>query len=385
MSESESLCVVTHPLGSAGENATDSLLDILTAITSVALVVPGLAADSGLRTRDDLTATVDVSLGEPADSIPVAAVQFVLHQLRLSVAIYRRDESTVLFYGSTAYLLPIITATLLGRTVILQPRGDVPLTLRLHWEQRVPNVVARLLAGMVRLLEWISYWLSDAIITYTPSMADELGLDRFAEKVYPQGARYVDTETFYPRVPFAERESVVGFVGRLDEEKNVRLLATVAKQLHPEVQFRFVGDGELRAELERDLSEEINQGTVEFTGWVDHEVIPQELSELRLLVLPSEPTEGLPTVILEAMACGTPVLATPVAGVPDVVREGETGFLMEDVSSEGIAQDIEAILDRTELDGVSQSGRLLIEEQYNLEGARERYASIVSEIAGKDR
>ncbi len=380
MSESKSVCVVTHPLGSAGENATESLLDILTAIRSVSLVVPGVATDSGLRTRDDLTAIVDVSVGEPADSIPVAAVQFVLHQLRLSTAICRRDEPILLFYGSTAYLLPIITATLLGRTVILQPRGDVPLTLRLHWEQRVPKGVARLLVGMVRLLEWIGYWLSDAIITYTSSMANELGLDRFAEKVYSQGARYVDTEMFYPRIPFAERESVVGFVGRLDEEKNVRLLATVAKQLPPEVQFRFVGDGELRAELERDLSEEINQGTVEFTGWVDHEEIPQELSELQLLVLPSEPTEGLPTVILEAMACGTPVVATAVAGVPDVVREDETGFILDEPAAETIVNAITDAIQQGDLNEISENAQLLIATEYGFDAAVNRYTTILDQI-----
>lgn len=381
MSESKSVCVVTHPLGSAGESATESLLDILTAIRSVSLVVPGLATDSGLRTRDDLIATVDVSVGEPADCIPVAAVQFVLHQLRLSAAIYRRNESVVLFYGSTAYLLPIITATLLGRTVILQPRGDVPLTLRLHWEQRVPKIVARLLAGMVRLLEWIGYWLSDAIITYTPSMADELGLDRFAKKVYSQGARYVDTETFYPRVPFAKRESVVGFVGRLDEEKNVRMLATVAKQLPQEVQFRFVGDGELRAELERNLSEEINQGAVEFTGWVDHENVPAVLNRFQLLVMPSQPTEGLPTVILEAFACGTPVYATPVAGVPDVVRRGETGFRIDELDSETIAAEVKRILAEEDFETLSQNARALIESEYSFEGAVERYTRILTAIS----
>jgi glycosyltransferase involved in cell wall biosynthesis len=66
--------------------------------------------------------------------------------------------------------------------------------------------------------------------------------------------------------------------------------------------------------------------------------------------MPSEPTEGLPTVILEAMTCGTPAYATPVSGVPDVVRERRTGFLMSSRDPDGIAADIEAILDREDLE-----------------------------------
>jgi glycosyltransferase involved in cell wall biosynthesis len=62
--------------------------------------------------------------------------------------------------------------------------------------------------------------------------------------------------------------------------------------------------------------------------------------------MPSEPTEGLPTVILEAMACGTPAYATRVSGVPDVVRAGETGFLISSRDPDGITADIEATLDR---------------------------------------
>ena len=100
------------------------------------------------------------------------------------------------------------------------------------------------------------------------------------------------------------------------------------------------------AYLPEDSSIRADHEVVEVTGWVDHEEVPAELNDLRLLVMPSEPTEGLPTVILEAMACGTPAYATPVSGVPDVVRERRTGFLMSSRDPDGIAADIEAILDR---------------------------------------
>jgi len=98
--------------------------------------------------------------------------------------LWNRGESIVLFYGATSYLIPILVAKLSGKTVVIEPRGDVPLTLRLQWEERIPSPLARLLAGSVRLLERMGYRLADGIVTYTPEMASELGLYRFEDKLY---------------------------------------------------------------------------------------------------------------------------------------------------------------------------------------------------------
>ncbi|AEH36980.1 glycosyltransferase family 4 protein [Halopiger xanaduensis] len=372
------VCVVTHPLGGAGENATRTLLEILSAITTISLVTAGLPEGSTIREDHEV---VELTTANTGESIPVAAARFLLNQFRMCRLLARRDEEVVLFYGAIAYFLPICCAKLAGKTVVLEPRGNVPLTLRLHWEQRVPGPIARGLAGLVWGLERLGYWLSDAIVTYTPSMASSLGLERFEDKLYTNGARYVDTERFTPRGPFRERDHVVGFLGRLDEEKGIRTLAEVAKRLPDDVTFRFIGDGALRGWLESELSDEIAASTVEVTGWIDHDEVPDQLTELQLLVMPSAPTEGLPTTILEAMACGTPVYATPVVGVPDVVKDGETGYLMEDTSDEAIARKIQRIQTSDDLRSMSHRCRTLVEEEYSFEGAVERFAGILDAIS----
>ena len=374
----DDVLVVTHPLAPASESHVEALLDIISPITSVALVTANLSDSSSIREEYEVVELSEAGIG---DSIPVAAVRFVANQLRMCRTIARRDEDIVLFFGATSYLLPILAAKALGRTVVLEPRGDVPLTLRLQWEHRVPAPVARVFAGSVWLLERIGYRVADAIVTYTPSMAEELGLDRYEDKLYPNGARYVDTEKFRPMVPFEERDRVVGFLGRLDEEKGIRTLAEVAKRLPESVTFRFIGDGDLRPWLERELATKIDAGSVEITGWVDHEEVPKQLNELRLLVLLSEPTEGLPTVILEAMACGTPVLSKLVSGVPDVVRDGETGFLLQMADPVNIASDLETVLTRDDLEAISSNVRELVKESYSFENAIDRYRSILTEQA----
>ncbi len=252
----------------------------------------------------------------------------------------------------------------------------MPLTLRLDWEQRLPDVVAWVLAELVRLLERAEFRAAHRVVIYTPNMARELGLDPDSPRVYPHGARCVDTERFRPEVPFEEREDVVGFVGRLDEEKGIRELAEVAKRLPEDTTFRFVGDGPLYGWLERELSDEIETSRVELAGWVDHEDVPTELNRMKLLVMPSQPTEGLPTTILEALACGTPMYARPVARVPDVVREGETGRTMRSRDPTEIRQTIVDSLCHAQLPTYSERGREFVTVRYSFEAAVDRYRSL---------
>jgi len=371
------VCVVTHPLAAAGENATRSLLDILGAITAVSLVTADLPGDSEIRDHHEL---VELTQKGAGDSVAVAAARFLLNQLRMCRVLADRDEEVVLFFGATSYLLPIIAAKLLGKTVLVEPRGDVPLTLRLNWEQRMPDPLASVLAGLVRSLERAGFAVADGVVTYTPEMARQLNLHPEAPDVYPTGARYVRTGAFNITNTYEDRQRVVGFLGRLDEEKGIRELAEVAKRLPDDITFRFIGDGDLREWLETELESEIASGRVGLTGWVDHDDVPLQLNDLSLLVLPSQPTEGLPTTILEALACGTPVLASPVSGVPDVVRNGETGFHIESREPDCLAADIESILASEPLSDISTNGRQLIEKEYSFEAACDRYRGILAGV-----
>lgn len=377
MSDQPDVCVVTYPVGAAAI-AIEDLLKILSSVTTVSLITAGIEDRSSMP--DDCEVVI-LSESDTGKGIVVAAVRYVLNQLRMCNSLRKRDEEVIIFYGATSYLLPILFTRLLGKTVVLEPRGDVPLSLKVTWQQRLPDVVANALAGSVALFEGLGYRVATGIITYTPAMAEQLGLDRYEEKLYTNGARFVDTEQFDVHVPYEEREKAVGFIGRLDAEKRIPELATTARRLPDDMQFVFVGDGDYREMLEQELAEEIDQGSVEVVGWVDREEVPEQLNRLRLQIVPSHPTEGLPTAILEGMACGTPAYATAVSGVPDVVRDGETGFLMDNVDGETIATDIEAIFEGEDLAAVSRNARALIEEEYSFEGAVERYTAILTDIA----
>jgi glycosyltransferase involved in cell wall biosynthesis len=378
MSDGESgVCIVTQPQRSQNKDHAHDLADIIAAITSVSMLTANLPSESTLQADHEVIEFSSVGTGE---HVGIEAARFVFNQVRLCAALRRRDERTVLFFGTTSYLLPVLLSKLIGKTVVILPRGDVPLSLRLRWEDRLADRLARVLAGAVSLLERMNYLFADAIVTYTPAMAEELQLERYKKKLYTTGARFVNTEQFDVQVPFEQREQVVGFLGRLDVEKRVPELSAAAARLPDNIRFVFVGDGDYRELLEQELSKEIEAGSVDVVGWVNRTEVPEQLNRMRLLVVPSHPTEGLPTAILEAMACGTPAYATPVSGVPDVVRHEETGFLLERVTAPTVANEIESILEHEELDAISQQARRLIETHYSFEAAVERYDRILQQI-----
>ena len=80
------------------------------------------------------------------------------------------------------------------------------------------------------------------------------------------------------------------------------------------------------------------------------------------------------------MGCGTPVLATPVGGIPDVIKDGETGFILEDNLPECIAENVIRALNHQNLEKIAKNARKVIEDEYTYEAAVERYRKILKEL-----
>jgi colanic acid/amylovoran biosynthesis glycosyltransferase len=119
-------------------------------------------------------------------------------------------------------------------------------------------------------------------------------------------------------------------VGRLCEQKGQLLLIEAAHRLAARgIAFELVlaGDGELRAEIEASIRRHKLQGRVRITGWVSGAEVREQILAARALVLPSF-AEGLPVVIMEAMALRRPIISTFIAGIPELVQPGEDGWLV---------------------------------------------------------
>ena len=121
------------------------------------------------------------------------------------------------------------------------------------------------------------------------------------------------------------------YVGELIKLKGVNYLLAALQRVHREysqVRLTIIGEGNCKTELDR-MSEEMGIAEyVEFTGFLKPEEVKEHMLKSDVLVLPSL-TEGLPRVIIEAMAAGLPVIATDVGSVKELVKDGENGFLVK--------------------------------------------------------
>ena len=165
-------------------------------------------------------------------------------------------------------------------------------------------------------------------------------------------------------------------VGRLCEQKGQIVLLQAAQLLLKRgvhLELVLAGDGEMRRDIE-ELIRECGLGeSVRITGWISGEQVLRELQAARALVLPSF-AEGLPVVIMEAMALGRPVISTFVAGIPELVQAGENGWLVPASDVEALADAMQACLEspseRLDAMGLNGRRRVLQRHDVNVEAAK---------------
>ena len=146
-----------------------------------------------------------------------------------------------------------------------------------------------------------------------------------------------------PAVPKSDR---LVCIGRLSKEKGQILLVEAARQLAASddlPELVFAGDGPMRAEIEALVARFGLGGKIRITGWLDAKGIEDELRCARALVVPSL-SEGLPVVIMEAMAHRLPVIAPYVAGIPELVQHVTTGWLFPASDTPGLADAIRSCM-----------------------------------------
>lgn len=160
-------------------------------------------------------------------------------------------------------------------------------------------------------------------------------------------------------------------VGRLCEQKGQLLLVeAVAKLVHKGVHLELVlaGDGELRGEIEALIVKYQLMGIVRISGWISGEQVRSEILAARGLVLASF-AEGLPVVLMEAMALRRPVLTTYVAGIPELVIAGENGWLFPAGDVDAIATAIADFLSRSdeELQAMGDAAHKRVIERHSID------------------
>ena len=170
-------------------------------------------------------------------------------------------------------------------------------------------------------------------------------------------------------------------IGRLSEQKGQLLLIEALGRLcrqNVRVELDLIGDGEFRPQIERAIAEHGLDDSVRITGWADGNTIRRALDECSAFVLPSF-AEGLPVVIMEAMARGRPVLSTYVAGIPELVRPGQNGWLAPAGSVEDLANVLREVVTTPfeALTEMGRNGRALVVERHDSRRIGQQLAALM--------
>lgn len=179
--------------------------------------------------------------------------------------------------------------------------------------------------------------------------------------------------------PIPEGPCRVVAIGRLVEQKGQLALITAMTQLKEDVHLVLIGDGEMRGQIEALIAEHNLASKVTLTGWVDEARIKSELTQAHALVMPSF-AEGLPMVIMEAMAAARPVIATYIAGTPELVKEGKTGWLVPAGDTKALAHTIDTLA-RTPLetlDHMSIAARKRVLQRHDVDQEAAKLAGMMN-------
>jgi glycosyltransferase involved in cell wall biosynthesis len=260
------------------------------------------------------------------------------------------------------------------------------------WSYRAAGLAARL-TGTKRVchlhfplttatLDWSVQFGVDAVVTCYEQLARELTASSSKPRPYRLVAipNTVDITRFTTfsgdDVSARERwrsgaDQVVVIVGHLSEVKGYPAFLEAAAQIKarlPRCRFLAVGGETLTpgyGAILKAMTARLELGdAVQFLGWRDD--VPEIFRAADVMVLPSL-EEGMPLVVLEAMACGLPVVATHVNGIPEEVVDGETGLLVAPKDADGLAQNILALLlDPERGRQMGAAGRRRVEQQFTL-------------------
>jgi glycosyltransferase involved in cell wall biosynthesis len=172
-------------------------------------------------------------------------------------------------------------------------------------------------------------------------------------------------------------KKTIGIIGRLaavKDHKNLINAFKLAREKLKNIELMIVGDGPLKQELESYVQEMGLAESVVFTG--ARRDIAQLLSGFDIFIL-SSLDEGMPITLLEAMAAGVPVIATKVGGIPEIVVDGKTGFLVPPQAPDKLAEKIYLLLENGKLaDLMGKEGRKSVDENFSIGKMVSKYEAI---------
>lgn len=251
----------------------------------------------------------------------------------------------------------------------------------------VPSDEVKRFAKHYKVLRPFIRWLwrdADALVAVSN------GLRSYAQEAAPDLSiqvipNAIDLSVFTPALqPVADGPVQLLYVGRFNVFKNVETLIEAAAKLDQmnvgEFELTLVGEGEQRHMLERKVSDLGLTRRVHFMGWVARDRIVDHYRRADIFVTATT-WEGMPNTVLEAMACGLPIVGTRVSGLHELVRDGVNGYLVPTKDAHALAEAIARLIDNGyERRRMGRQSRKLVEREFAWEYIAEQYVDIYRRV-----
>lgn len=369
MKDRTSIGIVRFPASSAGSTPLANLVDICNCIKDQVYVISGNEAFEGLHE----SVKIDIFRvdHDKKSYILYRALKYFLTQAKITVGMIKKNEvKDYIFFWSGFLFVPLLVGKLLRKNISIALMGK-PFGYDSEKEEHMPIVQ-------------LCLSLSDNLIIYAPNLIAEWGMEEYSNKIKIAHRHIIDFDSFQITKKIHERNYEIGYIGRFAEVKNV--LGFVHSIPHlltndEDLNVFLGGDGSQKGDV-LDFMEKNELGkNIHYEGWIDHDDLPKFLNDIKLLVIPSH-SEGLPNMMLEAMACGTPVLISPVGAVPDIIKDGKNGFILEDNSPEGIAKRVNEIMecDNDKINKIIVNANEMVRDEFSFKKVVEKFRTMLQNI-----
>lgn len=370
------ICVIAYPL--TKPTLLFNLLEIFESVADKLYVITGnIPADKIPKNRKYhlINFKMEKELRQHLPTyiaFPIWLFNYIMGQMKMSYNLFKisKNIDIVIFYLGYDFLLPMLTAKVFGKKTVMIVTGS---------SKSAKIAYNKVFYYISRTIEKLSYALTDILMVESKNVINSHELNKYQKKISSfSSSPYINLDFFEAKKDLNDRRNLIGYIGRLSPEKGVMNFVKAMPLILEKpnnIEFLIGGGGTLEGKINDELKKTNSSQNVKQTGWIPDNKIVDYFNELKLFILPSY-SEGLPHTVLEVMACGTPVLATPVGGIPDIIKDGETGFIMDDNSPECIAKNVIRALEHPNLDEIAKNARKLIEKKYAYEVAVENYRNL---------
>lgn len=386
--------IVYFPLGSAAFGGAErSLMELATAQQAKGLRVL-ICYERALENGDFIDQARERNL--PLERVEWSPEDSFMHVIRSAWQLFRKTNTHLIHFNIAwrkhMWTIPLLARLASNARLIGSMRG---------MPDRTDNIPRRRHFGFIPGLRlWAlpdhaiaRIWARTLHITvsvnrddYPPRLVREYGFSPLRLRVVYNGVPIPDhvpdqstRKSAKARFGIADDAFVAAYVGRISEEKGIRYAIEAMQTCNPKVQLLVAGEGDKLEELKA-LTEQLGLSQqVHFTGYVSSASLVFSAAEIA--VVPSVCNEAFGRVVVEAMACGTVVIATAVGGMQELFSDAQEGFFVPTANPVAISNAINKLFhDRAQCARMATAGRSLAETRYATQRVAAEYGKIYSEL-----